>query len=171
VRVQRIRDRGTVAHRRDADNLLERPGDCVLVERGVPRSLVILCPDGCGDTLTINLDRRTAKAWRFFRRRNQVSLFPSVWRDTGCGSHFIIWNHSIIWCDLIERPQVAMEGEATLAQRILAVVGFEWRDFTAVADELDEVHWDVLHVSRRLAGRGGRLVEGAQELKGHFKRA
>jgi hypothetical protein len=171
VRAQRIRDRGTVSHRHEADGRLERAGDCVLVERGVPRSLVIQCPDGCGDVLTINLDRRTAKAWRFFRRRNQASLFPSVWRDTGCGSHFIIWNHTIIWCDRMERPQVIVEGESVLTQRVLTIVGRDWREYTDIAEALDEVPWDVLHVCRRLTGGKGHLVEGAKQLEGHFRRA
>lgn len=170
MRAQRVRDRGTVAHRHEANERLERSGDCVLVERGVPRSLVIQCPDGCGDILTINLDGRTAKAWRFFRRRNQASLFPSIWRDTGCGSHFIIWNHTIIWCDRIERPQVLVEEEAQLARRILSVIGVDWRHFTAVAEILDEVPWDVLHVCRKLTGRQGSLIEGAEQLEGHFRR-
>jgi hypothetical protein len=149
---------------------MERPGDCVLVERGVPRSLVIQCPDGCGDILTINLDRRTAKAWRFFRRRNQASLFPSVWRDTGCGSHFIVWNHMIIWCDRIERPDVLVEDEDRLMRHILGAVRGEWREFTSIADELDEVPWDVLHACRRLAGHQGPLIEGVKQLEGHFRR-
>jgi len=27
-----------------------------------------------------------------------MSLYPSYWRDTACGSHFIIWNNNINWC-------------------------------------------------------------------------
>lgn len=168
MRAQRIRDRGTVMHRAEATALLERPGDSVLIERGVPRSLVMQCPDGCGEVLTVNLDRRTGKAWRFFRRRNQASLFPSVWRDTGCGSHFIVWNHTIIWCDGLDRPRVLVDGEEELARRILAAVGRDWVHYTTLSDALDEVPWDVLDVARRLKGR---LLEGTKQLEGCFRRA
>lgn len=167
MRAQRIRDRGTVTHRAEAVALLERPGDCVLVDRGVPRALVMQCPDGCGDVLTINLDRRTGKAWRFFRRRNQASLFPSVWRDTGCGSHFIVWNHTIIWCDRLERPRVLVDDEVELARRILAVVGKDWVHYATLADLLEEVPWDVLDVARRMKGQ---LVEGTRQWEGSFRR-
>jgi len=172
MRVNRVRDRGNISQRHEADQLLERPGDCVVVERGVLRSMVMRCPDGCGDILTINLDPRTDKAWRFYRRRNQVSLFPSVWRDTGCGSHFIVWNHTVIWCNrYAKRQTVLVEHEASLRQRILGVVGSGWRHFWDIAQELDEVPWDVNQICRAMTGRDGLLEEGTKSLEGHFRRA
>lgn len=172
MRVDRVRDRGNVAHRHEADRLLERAGDCVLVERGVQRSMVMRCPDGCGDILTINLDPRTAKAWRFYRRRNQVSLFPSVWRDTGCGSHFIVWNHAVIWCDRhASRQTVVVDDEVGLRKRVLGLLGRAWRHYWDVAQELDEVPWDVHQVCRLMTGQDGELEEGAKDLEGHFRRA
>jgi hypothetical protein len=71
----------------------------VTVTRGAPRSIVILCPDGCGEVLTVNLDRRSGPAWRFFERRGTLTIYPSIWRDSGCRAHFIIWNSEILWCD------------------------------------------------------------------------
>src|SRR3954466_5762253 len=91
--------RGTVSHRAEADKLLAEPGDLVLVVRGVARSLVMMCPDGCGDIITVNLDRRAGKAWSFYKDKRGLSLFPSVWRDTGCGAHFILWANTIFWTD------------------------------------------------------------------------
>src|SRR3954470_19533554 len=87
-----------VEHRYDGDPLLRQPGDAVLVHRGRPRSLLIACPDGCGETLSINLDPRGGKAWRLYRKGSAISLSPSVWRDGGCESHFIVWRSRIIWC-------------------------------------------------------------------------
>ena len=96
----RIRQRGTTEHRDEANRLLDEPGDTVLVERGVPRSLVMRCPDGCGETLTINLDRRAGKAWRLRAEKNATwSLYPSVWKVDGCRSHFIVRQSRIIWCE------------------------------------------------------------------------
>lgn len=169
-RARRVRDRGSVTHRHAADALLERPGDFVLVNRGVLRSFVMTCPDDCGDTLTINLDPRTDKAWRFYRRRNQVSVFPSIWRDTGCSSHFIIWNHSIVWCDWDDDDRdVIVEEEARLRERVGTVCTPDFQHFTEIAERLDEVPWDVGRACRYLAYRRSLLVEGTDELKGYFK--
>lgn len=170
IKVTRIRDRGLVSHRHEADGLLERPGDIVLVNRGVLRSFVMRCPDGCGDTLTINLDPRTDKAWRFYRKRKQISLFPSVWRDTGCGSHFIIWNHSILWCDDGgDDRDVVVEDEAELRARVLPICTADWQHFTQLAEKLDEVPWDVNRACTHLAHRMALLVEGVDKRRGFFK--
>lgn len=48
--------RGQVEYRDEATSLVTEPGDLVLVVRGRPRSVVIGCPDGCGEVLTVNLD-------------------------------------------------------------------------------------------------------------------
>lgn len=169
-KAKRIRDRGRVQYRHEADPSLERPGDMVLVDRGALRSFVIRCPDDCGETLTINLDPRTDKAWRYYKKRNQVSVFPSVWRDTGCGSHFIIWNHCIVWCDdKWGDRDVVVEEEAQLRERVLSVCTEEWRHFTQIAEALDEVPWDVNRVCRWLTHNFGLLEEGVDELRGSFR--
>jgi hypothetical protein len=130
------------------------------------------CPDGCGDKLAINLDGRTAKAWRFFRKRNQVSIFPSVWRDTGCGSHFIVWNHHIVWCDIPgSERSVNVEDEAELRRKLMQVATVEWEHYTELAQAIDEVPWDVNWACRLLSSRGLGLVEGTGNLRGYFKKS
>lgn len=166
----RIRDRGSVTHRHAADGLLEHAGDFVLVHRYSPRSFVMKCPDGCGDILTINLDPRTDKAWRFYRKRNQVSLFPSIWRETGCRSHFIIWNHAILWCDTAaEDAEVGVEEEIQLRDRVLGLCTKEWQHFTKLAERLEEIPWDVVRACRYLVRWLDLLEEGAGRLSGYFK--
>jgi hypothetical protein len=169
-KASRIRDRGLVSHRHEADAVMERPGDFVLVSRGVLRSFVMRCPDGCGDTLTINLDPRMDKAWRFYRKRKQISVFPSVWRDTGCGSHFIIWNHNIVWCDDEWGDRdVIVDEEENLRARVLPLCTDDWQHFTQLAERLDEVPWDVNRACSYLARRMGALMEGFDKLRGFFK--
>ena len=150
--------------------LLERSGDFVLVCRGVLRSFVMRCPDGCGEALTINLDPRSGKAWRFYRKQMQASLFPSVWRDTGCRSHFIVWSHTILWCggrwDDSEVPRL---GPVDLRSRVLNHCDATWRHFAAIAEDLGEVPWDINRECDDLVRRGGLLVEGAGNLRGHFR--
>lgn len=57
------------------------------------KSIKLFCPCGCGEVLTINLLRASGKAWSLTTLREyRLSLFPSVWLDHGCKSHFILRN-------------------------------------------------------------------------------
>ena len=171
MRTNRIRDRGTVSHRQEAVELLEKPGDSVLVFRGVARALVMACPDGCGEILTINLDIRTAKAWQYYKKHNQISLFPSVWRDTGCGSHFILWSHKILWCDIKDWGEEPVIEEASLLRsRILQKLLFTWTHYTEIAQSLDEVPWDVQSVCAELVRKEKIAEEGTGKMRGFFRK-
>jgi hypothetical protein len=99
--------------------VLNEPGDAVLVRRGVLRSMVMSCPDGCGEVLTVNLDGRAGKAWRHYARGDDVSLFPSVWRDSGCESHYILWRSRIYWCDWGDELELPMAEVVTQVQDAL----------------------------------------------------
>jgi uncharacterized protein DUF6527 len=168
-KASRLRDRGEVERRHEADALLESSGDFVIVKRGVLRSFVIRCPDGCGDTLTINLDPRSEKAWRFYRKRRQVSLFPSIWRDSGCGSHFIVWNHSILWCGRYWNDDDVPDDDISpdLGERILRSCTQRLRHFSDIAEELDEIPWDVSRECHALVA-AGVIVEGEGQMRGCF---
>jgi hypothetical protein len=87
-----------VAERRsEALLLLKTAGDVVLIERGIPRSLLIVCPCGCGEICTINLDARVGWAWRIKQDPpGRLSLYPSVWRTSGCQSHYVIRDGEIV---------------------------------------------------------------------------
>ena len=146
---------------------LKNIGDCAVVERGgIQRQLVLQCPDGCGDILSINLDPRSGPAWRLYNRRGEWSLFPSIDRPTGCLSHFILWRHRILWCDGGEGDAPAMH--ADLGEHVLATLASGAPiDFVEIADALDEVPWDVLSVCRHLVKRG-LLEEQEGERRGVF---
>lgn len=157
--------RGLVEHRHEADLLVRHPGQAVVVRRGVDRSLTIVCPDGCGETLTVNLDRRAGPAWRAYVESNGVSLYPSVWRHTGCKSHFIIWRSRIYWCDLDDEFQST---SAEFEQRVLAALDGRFRQYAEVADQLAAIPWAVLSACNRLQARG--LVQsGTGEQRGSFR--
>jgi hypothetical protein len=100
--------RGVTERQASAIQLLDRPGDYALVVRGVPRAIVLACPDGCGQPITLNLDPRSGKAWRTYGDISVLSIYPSVWRDDGCKSHFIICGGLILWCggERHERPEI-----------------------------------------------------------------
>jgi len=40
----------------------------------------MLCPDGCGERIVLNLDPRAGPAWRLYDRKEKTTLYPSVWR-------------------------------------------------------------------------------------------
>ncbi len=69
-----------------------KSGVLVLVMPGDrPKSIKFLCPCGCGETVSVNLMPATGKAWRItYERDGGLSLWPSVWLDIGCCSHFIL---------------------------------------------------------------------------------
>src|SRR5580658_1838817 len=108
-RVNRLILKSDVTQRHEAEGLLSEPGAAVLVRRGVLRSIAIACPDGCGEHLTINLDPRAGPAWRYYGRGADVSLYPSIWRDSGCRSHFIVWRSHIYWCDWNDELEAPIE--------------------------------------------------------------
>src|SRR5437899_8481676 len=104
---------GEAEHRDEGEALLQAPGDAVLVRRGTLRSVLMRCPDGCGETLVVNLDPRAGKAWKLDMRTGKATLYPSVWRDGGCGSHFIVWRAHVLWCDRFEEDNVEPSYDAT----------------------------------------------------------
>lgn len=165
-RATAIAFKGTVSHRHEASAQLSKPGDTVLVVRGVARSMAMVCPDGCGEELTINVDRRSGPAWRYYLRNSRLTLYPSVWRDTGCGSHFIVWESKIYWCDWeYELDSVADE----IAQRTLDALTDEFVAYLSIADRLNIVPWEVLAACRQLRRRG-RAESGSGKLQDHFRR-
>lgn len=146
---------GEAEYRDQAEATLNAPGDASIVFRVRPRSVVMACPDGCGETLVINLDSRTGKAWRFDMRGSGLTLFPSVWHEGGCGSHFIVWRGHILWCDRFERgnrePPYIREMERDVLSAMDAV---QPRSAVELADIIEGLVWDVNRVATRLAVLG-----------------
>lgn len=168
MRYRKVRYLGSTASQGEALARLSSPADIVLVERGVPRSAVMRCPDGCGELLTINLDRRTGKAWRFYDRDNGVSLYPSVWRTTGCRSHFIIWEGGIYWNDGRDGFRRPLEYER-LTDAVLRLLSFDrFTSPESIADDLEEVPWAIASVCRKLK-LDGQAEEGVGNLEGSYR--
>lgn len=108
-----------------------------VVERGRLRAIVFHCPCGCRDKVVINLDPDVGAAWRLRVENDRVTLMPSVWRDSKCASHFILWKGRVFWCH--------DDGEIGLPDE----VDEELRAARADVDLLPRR-------GRRLRGRGGR---------------
>ena len=150
----------TVESRSELSGHPLKAGEAILVTRGIPRWLVLGCPDGCGDTLPINLDPRSGKAWKFVEKRGRITLRPSIWRDTGCRSHFVIWD-STIWLFGTAFEDNA-SGEPSLRELEAAVLALlqahpsNYRSVDSLAEELDVYPWHIWTVCQALQRR--RLV-------------
>lgn len=170
-RERRARLKGIVPSHHEAVVLVPEPGDVAVVKRGSLRSVVMRCPDGCGDVITLNLDPRTDKAWRLYKSRKGLTLFPSVWRDTGCQSHFVLWNDEISWVDFFEIEAEAETQEMhELEERVWGVLKPDvFTDFVHIADALEEIPWAVLDTCRHLV-KAKRAVAGIGPMKSSFRK-
>jgi hypothetical protein len=169
-----VRFKGKVASRGAASALLQEPGDAALVERGRPRLLLLSCPCGCGQQFPINLDPRAGPAWRmYWNGPRELSLYPSVWRESDCMSHYVIWRNKIFLFgryedDLDSSPQPdEMVRLVDLVRERLPEKSLV--SFFEIAEELDAIPWDVLMVCRRLV-RAGTAREGTGKQRGSFVR-
>jgi hypothetical protein len=119
------------------------------------------------------LDRRAGPAWGLYRSRDTgLSLFPSVWRESGCESHFIIWRNKIfLFGENEEDLDTSQQGAGTtlLTNAVLEELSTGLTPFSELADALDAVPWDVLVVCRRLV-RMGLAREGTGKRRGCFGR-
>lgn len=95
----RVADQASAINRLTEDTIiLVMPGD-------LPKSLKMFCPCGCKEVLNINLMKSVAKAWQVtVDLQKGFSLWPSVWRDTGCKSHFVLRNN-VAWLLYGDAPQ------------------------------------------------------------------
>lgn len=165
---RRVRLRGQVERRHEADELIVSPGDLVVVHRGVPRSVVIACPDGCGERLTVNLDDRAGPAWKLYEGSRGLTLYPSVWRDSGCGSHFIVWHDTVLWCDRFTGGNVEpFLLDDTLPTRVQAALTTTFKSTAQIAAELSEIPWEVGRACRMLV-KVKTAAEGIRERRGWF---
>jgi hypothetical protein len=93
-RIAVVADQATAARRL-------APGVIVVVSAADKMKMLrFLCPCGCGETITVNLVEGVSKAWDVsFRPNRGLSLWPSVWLDVGCKSHFILRDNTarLLW--------------------------------------------------------------------------
>jgi hypothetical protein len=163
----RLTLRAKVNSRDEARELVTQPGDAVLIVRGSPKSFVLVCPCGCGDQLTINLDSQSGPAWHFFESNGEVTLYPSVWRESGCKSHFVIWQSRIY---LFGQNDFERTRNKKLERRVYRQLA-DGRSchFADLANALSELPWSVLLACENLA-RDGKIRELEKPNRGTFIR-
>jgi len=70
-----------------------------VLEESDPWQAAMICPCGCNEFIHLSLLPNDRPRWRLVRNVDgTASLHPSVWRTTGCRSHFILRNGEITWC-------------------------------------------------------------------------
>lgn len=68
-------------------------------EDGVDWEAGLVCPCGCGDRLAVVLLEDVKPRWDIHvSKKGRPSLHPSIWRTSGCRSHFWLKDGDIIWC-------------------------------------------------------------------------
>lgn len=118
--------------------------------------------------VTLNLDRRAGPAWRVYLAENQLTVYPSIWRDSGCGSHFIIWNDAIYWMDMQDDwPGVSVSDEVR-ASLLRALSRQVFRSPADAADQIGVLPWLLATECRRLT-LSGVLEEGTGDRRGLFR--
>ncbi|HEX8124724.1 MAG TPA: DUF6527 family protein [Allosphingosinicella sp.] len=110
------------------------------------------CPDACGSVLTINLDDRAGAAWRIYRERDLLSVYPSIWRESGCRAHFFLRRNRIIWCgpDILDVGEYDLE----LLDLVRAALDERHRFAEEIARDLEEAPWEVADAANELVNRG-----------------
>lgn len=60
----------------------------------------MVCPDGCGATINLNLMPDDQPCWTLkIGPGGRPTLRPSVWQHDGCGAHFFLRDGRVVWCD------------------------------------------------------------------------
>jgi len=71
----------------------------ILLEDDGPYAVAMLCPCGCGDSIELMVMNGVAPRWTIHAdAKNRPTLHPSIWRQSGCGSHFWLKSGRVVWC-------------------------------------------------------------------------
>ncbi len=69
-----------------------------------PWSAAFLCPCGCQATISLSLIPHDSPRWKIrLHVDGSISLIPSIWRTTGCHSHFFINRGRVLWARATQR--------------------------------------------------------------------
>lgn len=84
------------------DDLPDQPSPFVVYIAGSGENVwaaSMVCPCGCEEIIELNLLKQVRPQWQVSEDPDgSVSIHPSVWRNSGCRSHFILRQGAIHWC-------------------------------------------------------------------------
>jgi hypothetical protein len=91
------REAFTARHVADEPDRLDR-GVAYLVGDPTLWMVVLSCPCGCDQPIHLNLMRSTRPRWELTQHADgTISVIPSVWRTSGCRSHFWLNHGRVAW--------------------------------------------------------------------------
>lgn len=80
-------------------NQLERQTVYCVGNRQRIKWSMMTCPCGCGDSITLSLQAIHKPHWSLSETESlRPTLYPSIWRDVGCLSHFWVRDGRVFWC-------------------------------------------------------------------------
>lgn len=63
-----------------------------------PWLLAFKCPCGCQEIIQLNLLKDASPQWNYkLTHYKRLNISPSIWRTTGCKSHFVVRKSRIDW--------------------------------------------------------------------------
>lgn len=68
-----------------------------MIDEGEAWAAVMACPCGCGAVIELLLSNAARPHWTLTVSGDLPTLHPSVWRSTGCRSHFWVREGRIHW--------------------------------------------------------------------------
>lgn len=97
-----------------------------------------------------------------------MTVYPSVWRESDCGAHFIVRRGEIsVWRDNWWEAGASIDQQ--IVSTVLAALTPNPCHYFDLAQSIDEEPWDVLDACRWLV-RDGKAMEQAGQTHGHFSR-
>ena len=83
------------------------------------RTVNLRCPCGCGELTVLSLH---PSRWHVYFDGKSVSLdgptSGSVWANSGCGSHYVIRDNTVIWLERIDPDRQAEYADAERARML-----------------------------------------------------
>jgi hypothetical protein len=96
-----------------------------------------------------------------------LTVLPSVWRETGCESHFFLWRHEVDWLEWY--GMASSTSDVALLERVEASLHHDaFRSVHEIAFEIDASLHEVFKACQELAA-DNRAVEGTGRERGCFR--
>lgn len=81
------------------NDLVEEGKFIVVIYKEKHHWALFRCPCGCGHVISLSLQKIHRPNWSAKKSKNgRPTLYPSVWQNQGCLSHFWIEDGVVFWC-------------------------------------------------------------------------
>jgi hypothetical protein len=82
-----------------SNDLINEAEFIVVIYKKKPIWALFKCPCGCGYVITLPLQKPHNPRWSIHKSEfGRPTLYPSIWQNKGCYSHFWVEDGKVIWC-------------------------------------------------------------------------